>query len=180
MLFDAGFTAAFGGTADPADEVYQIVRLLRNAHEDEWTLTTPRIRRYWDDAQSERGPGAGQPPLLYVWSPTGSTLDQFSRDATRFDQTDTVEIQAWSLDPTESQKLQTDVTRVLGKYLDDNRINTPYSTVAPTAQNDFREQKPARKTEHYVMSVEVDLRGLSPTRDIDGSAFEMTFNSGFA
>lgn len=180
MLFDAALDQPFGGTEDPNDHVYQIIRLLRNATDSEWFGQAPNIRRYWDDAQSERGPGAGQPAVLYVWSPTGTTLDQFSRDGTRYDQTDTVEIQAWSLDGTESQRLQTDVTRILSKYLDDNRVNTPYSTVKPVGQEDFREQTPARKTDHYVMSVEVDTRGLSVTRDLDGSLFEATFDGPFA
>jgi hypothetical protein len=161
--------------------VQAIIDLLEAATDSEWTpTTTPNVRRYWDDAQSERGPGADQPAILYVWSPTGTPLEQFSRDATQYDKTDTVEIQAWSFDATESRQLQTDVTRILSKFLDDNKDNTPYNTVRPTGQEDFREQKPARTTDHYVMSVEVDTRGLSPTRDIDATAFELTFDGPFA
>lgn len=179
MIFDAALSSAFGGTNDPQDPVYHTIRLLRNAAADEWT-TTPRIREYWAHAQSERGPGQGQSPIVYVWSPTTSTLDRFSMDGTRFDQTDTIECQIWTLDESLSARLQSDVVHVLGKYLDDNRVNTPYSTVEPVGRSDFREQKPARDTRHYVMSVELEARGLSATRDVDGSVFESGFDDGFA
>jgi hypothetical protein len=146
-----------------ADHVEQILTLLQDAPDTDWTPDTPTIKRYWDDARSERGPGADQPGVLYVWSPTTSSLDRFSMDGTRFDRTDTVEVQIWALDAAESQQLQSDAADILGETIDDNAVNTPYSTVEPTGLNDFREQKPARQTDHYVMSVEVEARGLDET-----------------
>lgn len=181
MLFDAPLDSVFGGDYDPDDVVAHIIRLLRNAAADEWNAAqTPSIREYWADAQAERGPGADQPAICYVWSPTTTTLERFSRDETEFDQSDTVEVQVWSLYPNEAKQLQSSVAFILSKYLDDNRVNTPYSDVAPTGKNDFREQKPARSTDHYVMSVEIETRGLSPTREINGTAFESGFDSPFA
>lgn len=128
-----------------------------------WTAPTPNVRRWWDDAQGERGPGAEQPPVVYVWSPTGSTLDRFDMDGNDFEQQDTVEVQVWSLSEHEAEQLQSDVTRILSGYLDDNTVATPYSDVAPVNEEDFREQTPARRTDHYVMSVEIETTHLSAT-----------------
>jgi hypothetical protein len=160
--------------------VQAIIDLLDAADDTEWTPTTPDVFRYWDRAQSEKGPGADQPAHLYVWSPTSSSLEQFSMDGTRFDRTDAIEIQIWSLDETEPRQLQDDVVAICSQYLDDNRVRTPYSTVEPTGVNDFREQKTARRTEHYVMSVEIDTRGLDATGFIDESTFDVVFDAGFA
>lgn len=143
--------------------VQVIIDLLDNAADAEWQPTTPTVKNYWDDAQSERGPGADQPGILYVWSPTGSTLDRFSADGDRFDRSDTVEVQAWTLDETETRQLQGDVVDILSQYLDDNETETPYTDVAPVNTEDFREQKQARTTDHYVMSVEVETRDLQKT-----------------
>lgn len=144
--------------------VQVIIDLLENAASAEWgTPSDPNVRRYWDDAQSERGPGADQPAILYVWSPTGSTLDRFAMDGDKFDRSDTVEVQVWSLDESKTRTLQGDVVDILSQYLDDNETDTPYTDVAPTNTDDFREQKPARSTDHYVMSVEVETRDLQDT-----------------
>lgn len=144
--------------------VQAIIDLLDAAPSTDWTpATDPVVKRYWDDAQSERGPGADQPAILYVWSPTGSTLDRFDMDGDDFEREDTVEVQAWSLDETETEQLQRDVTDILSQYLDDNRTDTPYTDVAPVNEEDFREQKPARQTDHYVMAVEVETTGLEDT-----------------
>ena len=144
--------------------VQAIIDLLENADSTEWTpATDPVVKQYWDDAQSERGPGADQPAILYVWSPTGSSLDRFSMDGDDFDRSDTIEVQAWSLDETVVEQLQADVVDILSQYLDDNKVQTPYHDVAPVNTEDFREQKPARSTDHYVMSVEVETRTLEDT-----------------
>jgi len=145
---------------DAGHHVEDIIALLENAPDTDWTPTTPNIREYWADAQSERGPGADQPAVCYVWSPTDTTLERFSIDEDKFREGNTVEVQIWSLDETEVRQLQTDVARILGQYLDDNAVATPYSTVEPTTLMDFREQKPARTTDHYIMAVEIETDGL--------------------
>jgi hypothetical protein len=85
-------------------------------------------------------------------------------DGDDFRRNDSVEVQAWSLDETEVEQLQRDITDILSQYLDDNKTETPYTDVAPVNEEDFREQKPARTTDHYVMSVEVETDGLQDTR----------------
>lgn len=150
-------------TTSAEHHVQAIIDLLDAADASEWTPDPPDVRRYWDDAQSEKGPGGGQPAVAYVWSPADSTLDRFSIDGTKFRQTNTVEVQLWSLDEQEPVQLQNDVVEILSGYLDDNKTETPYSDVAPTSVSDFREQKPARITDHYIMSVVIDTDGLSDT-----------------
>jgi len=160
--------------------VQVIIDLLQNADATEWTPATPTVKNYWDDAQSERGPGAGQPPILYVWSPTGSTLDRFSIDGDKFEREDAIEVQAWTLDATETRQLQGNVVDILSQYLDDNETETPYTDVAPVNTDDFREQKPARTTDHYVMSVEVETVDLQATDYVEDTAFTLFFDAGFA
>ena len=146
--------------------VQVVIDLLKDADSQQWTPDTPDIRNYWDDSGSERGNGADMPAVLYVWSPTGSTLERFSSDGDKFDRQDTIEIQIWSLDEAETQQLQSDVVDILSQYLDDNKIRTPYSDLAPTGTDDFREQTSATHTDHYVMSVEVGTRGLQDTQKL--------------
>ena len=146
--------------------VQVVIDLLKDADAQQWTPDTPDIRNYWDDSGSERGNGADMPAVLYVWSPTGSTLERFSSDGDKFDRQDTIEIQIWSFDEPETQQLQSDVVDILSQYLDDNKIRTPFSDLAPTGVDDFREQTSATHTDHYVMSVEVGTRGLQDTQKL--------------
>jgi len=137
------------------------------------------VRTYWSDSQGERGPGADQPPIAYVWSPVDSSLDRFSIDEVKLRETNTVEIQLWSLDEQEPVTLQRDVINILSKYLDDNQRNTPYHDLQPTSASDFREQKPARTTRHYVTSLQIDtdaLRGLSVG---NATTFDFAFGGSF-
>lgn len=147
-----------------SNQVEAVIDLLEAAPTAEWNVTNdPTVKHYWDDAQSERGPGADQPAILYVWSPTGSTLDQFSIDGEQQDRSDSVEIQIWSLDEAETRQLQSDVRYVLSAYIDDNKMQTTFHTVRPSGTNDFRAQNQYRRTDHYIMSVEIDTRGLDAT-----------------
>lgn len=147
-----------------AHHVPAIIDLLEAANATAWPDdTAPEVFRYQDRSQSERGPGADQPPHLYVWSPTTTSLEQFSMDGTRFDRQDTIEILAYSYDETEVRQYRDAAVQILSAYLDDNETATPYSTVEPTGLNDFREQKATRRTDHFVMGLEVDPRGLTDT-----------------
>lgn len=139
--------------------VEAVVDLLTQA--TSWsTGSDPDIRRYWDDAQNEKGPGADQPPVAYVWSPVDSSLDRFSVDD-EYRVTNTVEIQLWSLDEEEPVTLLNDTIDIMSEYLDDNKIDTPYTDLQPTTASDFREQKSARRTDHYITAVQVDTDGLT-------------------
>lgn len=127
---------------------------------DPWSVTPPEVRPYWEDAQNEKGPGAGQPPVVYVWSPVDTTFERFSVDEANLRENSTVELQAWSLDATEVKQLYNDLVQIMSKYLDDNKDLTPYADIQPSSGSDFREQKNARSTQHYIMSIQVDTDGL--------------------
>lgn len=148
---------------DATDPVEAVVTILAGERDILWTGTPPTVKNYWDDSASERGPGADMPAILYVWSPTTTSLERFSVDGDVFDQNDTVEIQAWSLDEQEVIQLRDDIVQILSRYLDDNQFATQYSDLAPTGTNDWREQTPARTTDHYLTSVEVETQWLSKT-----------------
>jgi hypothetical protein len=143
------------------DPVEAVVDLLQDADATEWTGTTPTVKRYWDDAQSERGPGADQPPIIYVWSPVeGNTeaLSGFAYD--RLDEQPTVELQVWSLDDVEAEATAQDAVGYLADFGNDNEASSPFHRVRPTTVNDFRAQKPARTTKHYIFTVTIELRRL--------------------
>jgi len=158
-----------------------IIDLLEAAASTAWpSHTAPDVFRYQDRSQQERGPGADQPPHLYVWSPTTSSLEQFTRDGTQFDRADVLDILVYSFDETESRQYRDAAVDILSSYLDDNKTATPYATVEPTSLNDYREQKVTRQTDHFVTGLEVEPRGLTPTREIDETAFEVAFDGPFA
>lgn len=148
-------------TTDDGHHVEDVINLLEAAPAMDWRTTPPDVKPYWEDAQGEKGPGADMPAIAYVWSPTDSSLERFSVDETEMQQSNTVEVQIWSLDPTEPVTLQEDTTRILSEYLDDNNTETPYSTVEPVVESDFREQKNARSTDYYITAVEIETEGLT-------------------
>jgi hypothetical protein len=161
MKFDAPFTSVFGTTDSRIDHVAELVTLLQDAADSEWTGTTPTVKKYWDDAQSERGPGADQPPIIYVWSPIEGSEEPLSGFAyDRLDEQPTIELQVWSLDGAEANNLAQDIVAYLADFGNDNEATTPYHRVRVTNVNDFRAQKPARTTSHYVYTVTVELRRL--------------------
>jgi hypothetical protein len=147
---------------DPVETVYD---LLEQAASDSqyWTNTPPEVYFYWEIAFQEKSPGADMPPRVYVWSPTSTETPPFSSDGELFDTTATVEIQLWGLDERKLKQLQTDIRQFLSQFFADNAVNTDFSHIFPQNASDYREQKPSRKTQAYVMAIEVELRGLKET-----------------
>ncbi len=146
------------------NHVTAVIELLKAEPDSTWSVSgSPRIKEFWDDATSERGPGADQPPVIYVHSPTGSSLDRHSMDGLLFNRGNTAQIQIFSLSKSQVVDVQADVVRVLSEYLDDNRTQTPFIDLAPTQASDFREQKPSRITNHYVTRVTVETVNLTDT-----------------
>jgi hypothetical protein len=143
--------------------VEAIIDLLQAADSSDWQHGVPSIRPFWEDTQQEKGPGADQPAIIYVWSPVDSSLERFSMDQTNLEVTNTVEAQVWSLDDQEAVDYLNDTIQVITNYLDDNKVQTPFADVQPSAASDFRAQNNARVTQHYILSVEVDTTGLIST-----------------
>ena len=144
---------------DPVETIYDILDQA-SGDSSKWTNTPPEIFYYWERPFAEKGPGADQPPNVYVWSPTSTETPVFSSDGEFYDTSATVEVQAWSLNEFEIKDLQNDIANILSGYFADNQDLTDWHNIWPSNTSDFREQKPARETNHFVVSLEVDLRAL--------------------
>ncbi len=143
----------------------QAIKDILEAESDtSWTDSIPTIRFYREDKPSERGPGAGQPPVVYVWSPTSTDLPQFSSDGDLFDRQSSVEILVYSLDDTECEQVQNDVVQIISSYFADNKVRTEFNDIRPASKSDYRSQKNAGRTDHFIMGVEATLRGLDDTQ----------------
>lgn len=140
--------------------VATIREILAGIAAQQWRDTPPTVKNYWDDAQSERGPGADMAPIIYVWQPTGNTKERFSMDGTHTDDTVSVELLVYSLDETEPIRYAADAENILEFYFDDNKQRTDFTTVEPITQNDYRQQTPARQTGMFVVGLEIELRRL--------------------
>jgi len=138
----------------------ETIREILNEIPQFWHGEDPTVKNYWDDAQSERGPGADMPPIMYVWQPTGNTKERFSMDGTHTDDTVSVEVLVYSLDDTEPIRYANDAENILEFYFDDNSTRTDFTTVEPITQNDYRQQNPARQTDMFVVGLEIELRRL--------------------
>jgi len=163
-------------TAKPVEATKEI---LSGYPDTAWTNDTPTVRFNWDIAFSDKGPGQGQPPEIYVWSPVDATLDKLTSDGTFLDENHTVEIQCWSLDPTESLQTARDVVQIFGDYLDTNQTND-FIEKRPESLSDVRAESQARRTEHYVSEVQINSRKLTDSGTTQGSTFDATFDAGFA
>jgi hypothetical protein len=147
-----------------SSHVEVVIELLQAEPDASYSISgRPQIKSFQDDAASERGPGAGQPPVIYVHSPTGSTLERHSMDDQQFNKGNTARVQIFGLTETAVIDLQADVVRILSQFLQDNRQATPFNDLAPTQASDFREQKQARLTDHFVTQVTVETTNLTDT-----------------
>jgi hypothetical protein len=150
--------------ADVNDPVRVVADLLEIEPKQAYTITEkPTIKPYFDDAPAERGPGADQPPDIYVFSPTSATLDRHSMDDAQFNRSNTLQLIIMSLDEREVIDLAGDVVNILSKRLQDNDGITPFIDLAPTQVSDFREQKQSRVTDHFVTRVTVETTNLTDT-----------------
>jgi hypothetical protein len=144
--------------------VQVVIELLQAEPDTTWSISgSPRIRDFFDDASAEKGPGANQPPVIYVYSPTAATLERHSMDDAQFYRENTAQILIMSLSQSQVVDVQNDVINILSEYLQDNRNDTPFNDLAPTAAADNREQKEARLTDHFVAQVTVETRNLPLT-----------------
>jgi len=149
-------------TTTSLDPVTQVIDLLESAASTEWPSDTPptAIRRYQDDSQGNKGPSAGQPPILYILAPTDTTLERFSADGDLYIQGHTVFVQVWTYDSADAKQYQLAVASIISDYLDDNAVETPNSTVEPENLSDFRHQTHSDDTDYQIMRVEISTTGL--------------------
>jgi hypothetical protein len=148
----------------PNDPVQVVVDLLDAEGSGAFAVNgKPVIKRYFDDAPAERGPGAGQQPVIYVYSPTSATLDRHSMDDQQFNRQNTLQVLIMSLQEDEVIDLVGSVVQILSQFLQDNRSSTPFNDLAPTQTSDFRRQTSARNTDHFVTQVTVETTNLPDT-----------------
>jgi hypothetical protein len=157
---DSQAVSPISGINDPIEV---IVQLLTIASDSSFSTQRPQVKRYFDDAPSERGPGAGQPPVVYIFSPTSATIDRHTMDDQQFNQSNTLQVLIMSLDEQAVIQLQSDVVNIISRFLSDNRGTTPFIDVQPTQASDFREQKQSRVTDHFVTRVTVETTNLTDT-----------------
>ena len=144
--------------------VEAIQDLLQQADTSVWnTADDPNVYKWWDRAQSERGPGQGQPPELYVSSLTGAPIERISADGALLQEEPTVEIWVYTLSESDTAQLARDVIQFMSEYMDNQEANGPFVDIVPSNVEDFREQKLAQHTDHFVYQVEISLERLSNT-----------------
>jgi len=164
-------------SSEPVETVQEI---LAGQPDAKWTDKSPTVLFNWDRAFSEKGPGQGQPPELYVWSPIDASLSQLTADGDYLEEDHTVEVQCWSLSESATWQLARDTIQIFGDYLDNQQGVSDFLTLPPTASTDLRADKQARRTEHYVATIEISPLKLNSTGTNQGTTFDMTFDSGFA
>jgi len=153
-------------TAIPRTQPVETIKDVLERTEGVWRAEEPIVKNYWDEAQSERGQAADQPPRLYVWQPASESHDKFSLDGDTSDDSVTIEVLIYSLDEIEAKRYAADVRGILQLYTNDNKDVTQYTDIKPVATNDYRQQSNHRATDQYVLSVEIDMRTLQETGDL--------------
>ncbi|AFH22752.1 hypothetical protein OSG_eHP34_00095 [environmental Halophage eHP-34] len=153
-------------TAIPRTQPVETITDVLERTEGVWRAEEPIVKNYWDEAQSERGQAADQPPRLYVWQPASESHDKFSLDGDTSDDAVTIEVLIYSLDEIEAKRYAADVRGILQLYINDNKDVTQYTDIKPVATNDYRQQSNHRATDQYVLSVEIDMRTLQETGDL--------------
>jgi len=153
-------------TAIPRTQPVETIKEVLEKTDGVWRAEEPIVKNYWDEAQSERGQAADQPPRVYVWQPASESHDKFSLDGDTSDDSVTIEVLIYSLDEIEAKRYAADVRGILQLYINENKDLTQYTDIKPVATNDYRQQSNHRATDQYVLSVEIDMRTLQETGDL--------------
>ena len=165
--FPTTFDATFGDGRPLTGEsapVEAITELLEGAEQfGVWNTADPNVYKWWDRSQSERGPGQGQPPELYVSSLTGAPIERISAEGALLQEEPTVEIWVYTLSESDTAQLARDVIQFMSEYMDNQEKQSPFVDIVPSNVEDFREQKLAQHTDHFVYQVEISLERLSNT-----------------
>ena len=140
---------------DPVDIV---VDLLRNIPAQLWTHGEPNVLYWWDRAQSERGPGDGQPAEFYVYRETTQDHERFSADADNVIEEGSITIYVYSLYEDETQQYLRDLIEVLEEYMSDNYRRINLHNLEGEESNDYRPEHITQNTDYYVESHTVGYR----------------------
>lgn len=131
-----------------------------------WTNTAPEVYRRWETDQQDRE--HNNDPALYLWSPETSDRPALGAEYDDIDEFQFVDVSIWVLDdddtaPSDVVDYANDVIGLVEEYGTDNKGRTEWNTIRPTGDNDLRAENVVRKTDHFVITVSVDLRRVAST-----------------
>lgn len=105
-------------------------------------------------------------PAIYVHIPTGGDSERFSAEKVDLIETDTVRMNIWIAPNANkdgaalARDYRDKVVRIFQRYMNDNFEFTEFHDVQPTETTDFRHQKIARQTDHYIYQVEIETERI--------------------
>jgi len=147
---------------DSDDPVEAFRTIFAGIKRQNFRLPKPDVFAMWDVDPQQR---LKKPdPALYVWSPTTGAIERFSADGDLHTDTRTVEIMVVTLDESQTHRYTEDIIDILKRYTDDNADLTIYEDVGPTTVEDNREDNIYGKSDHYIMSVELETQRLRDGR----------------
>ena len=149
-------------TTAHTDPKRAVLELVAGAPEDAFRCHAPDVYLGEDVPFGDRGPGQLGVPVCYVLAPDGGSHELHSADAEHLDGTDQVVVECWTLDQDAVHPLAEDVVDLLAFYANDNEACTPFHRIRPTGIDDYRDGHAARRTEHYVEAVDVELHRHRP------------------
>ena len=120
-----------------------------------WSLTDPEVYKQWNVSQQERENNPD--PAIYIWSPVDADLSQGDAEASYYSEFRTVEASVWTLDNDSSETYHQEIIDFLRQYSNDNESNTTFHKIRPQSATDSRSEKITRMTDHYILSVQVEL-----------------------
>lgn len=149
-------TTTLGGTlpeSDSDDAVQTVIDILSKY--SNWSLPAPEIYEHQEVAQKSKENNPD--PAVYVWSPVDGSLEQFSADNDVLNEFRTVEAQVWTLNSQNAETYHQEIIDLLQRYADDNYQNTNFHYIQPQSATDNRSEHITRMTDHFILSVQVEL-----------------------
>lgn len=149
-------------TSTSDDPVQTVVDLLNGTASGDYPNGTKPdpIEKQWDSAQRTKMNRQGT--AAYVWSPDPGTQDSLSAASETKDQDETVGVDVWGTDAATTNTVAGDVISILEDYWNDRSDNTEFDRIRPEGTDDRRAEAVAIGADHYVVSVEIQLRREDP------------------
>lgn len=164
-VFTLTFEATFqdGRPLTPSTDIVQAVVDILNEADTYgwWTNSVPEIRKQNEVSQKERENATS--PRIYVWSPVDASFEAFDAEVSHYRETDTIECSVWVLTDSdgsaakECKEYYQDLIDILGEYSTNNYDNIEFHYIRPSSGVDSRQERIARRTDHYVMSVQAEV-----------------------
>lgn len=158
-VFPMQFPSTFGDgkpVTTSTDGVQTVINVLSDATQfGYWSLDAPEV--YHNQEVAQKSKENNPDPAIYVWSPVDGSLEQFSGDNTVLDERRTVEAQVWTLDSQNAETYHQEIIDLLQRYADDNYRNTNFHWIQPQSATDNRSEHITRRTDHYILSVQVEI-----------------------